>query len=391
LHTWLPDAMAGPTPISALIHAATMVAAGVYVVLRLYPAFAAAPATLAVLGCMAAITMLLGALAALGQDDVKRVLAWSTVSQLAYMLGALAVGGVGAGAFHLITHAAFKALLFLCAGVLLHATGTVLMSRLGGLRRQLPGTYVATVLGGLALIGLPPLSGGLSKDAVLDSALAAARGHAPVGVARWVGVLVLASGLGTVLVTAAYLTRLVLRTFHGEARSDFAAHEPGPLMRRPIELLVLAAAVVGIIGLRSSWLPSWIGVPDETLTPQAGMTAAALGLAAIGVLAVGLGWRRAPAEDPVRVLGARAVAALRAGFYLDAVQDRLVVRPVLRAARAVATVDRALVDGAVESTGTGSQRLGRLLARLEAGNVQLYLTGMAACVVLLAAVVAVVS
>jgi NADH-quinone oxidoreductase subunit L len=391
LHTWLPDAMAGPTPISALIHAATMVAAGVYVVLRLYPAFEAAPATLAVLGCVAAITMLLGALAALGQDDVKRVLAWSTVSQLAYMLGALAVGGVGAGAFHPVTHAAFKALLFLCAGVLLHATGTVLMSRLGGLRRQLPVTYAATVLGGLALVGLPPLSGGLSKDAVLDSALAAARGHAPVGVARWVGVLVLVSALATVVVTAAYLTRLVLRTFHGRPRSDFAAHEPGGLMRRPIELLALAAAAVGIIGLRSSWLPSWLGVPDEHLTPQAGMTAVALGLAAVGALAVGLGWRRAPAEDPVRLLGARPMATLRAGFYLDDVQDRLVVRPALRVARAVATVDRVLVDGAVESTGTGSQWLGRLLARLEAGNVQLYLTGMAACAVLVAAVMAVVS
>jgi NADH-quinone oxidoreductase subunit L len=121
------------------------------------------------------------------------------------------------------------------------------------------------------------------------------------------------------------------------------------------------------------------------------MTAAALALAAVGVLAIGLAWRRAPAEDPVRLLGARAVATLRAGFYLDEVQDWLVVRPVLRAAQAVATVDRVLVDGAVESTGTGSQRLGRLLARLEAGNVQLYLTGMAACAVLVAAVVAVVS
>ncbi|HVQ97130.1 MAG TPA: NADH-quinone oxidoreductase subunit L [Mycobacteriales bacterium] len=391
LHTWLPDAMAGPTPISALIHAATMVAAGVYVVLRLYPAFAAAPATLAVLGCLAAITMLLGALAALGQDDVKRVLAWSTVSQLAYMLGALAVGGVGAGAFHLITHAAFKALLFLCAGVLLHETGSVLMSRLGGLRRQLPVTYTATVLGGLALIGLPPLSGGLSKDAVLEAAWAAARGHGPVGVDRWVGVLVLASALATVVVTAAYLTRLILRTFHGEPRSDFAAHEPGRFMRWPIQLLALAAVLVGIVGLRSSWLPSWLGVPDERLSPQAGMTAVALALAAIGVLTVGLSWRRAPADDPVRFLGTRAVAALHAGFYLDTMQDRLVVRPVLRVARAVSTADRVLVDGAVESTEPGSQWLGRSLARLEAGNVQLYLTGMAAAAIILAAAVAVVS
>jgi NADH-quinone oxidoreductase subunit L len=204
-------------------------------------------------------------------------------------------------------------------------------------------------------------------------------------------VLVLVSALATVVVTAAYLTRLILRAFHGEPRSDFAAHEPGGLMRWPIQLLALAAVVVGVVGLRSSWLPSWLGVPDERLTPQPGMTAVALGLAAVGVLAVGLSWRQAPADDPARFLGVRVLAALRAGLYLDTAQDRLVVRPVLRVARAVSTVDRVLVDGAVESTGTGSQWLGRLLARLEAGNVQLYLTGMAAAAVIVAAAVAVVS
>jgi NADH-quinone oxidoreductase subunit L len=386
LHTWLPDAMAGPTPISALIHAATMVAAGVYLVLRLYPAFVAAPASLAVLGCLAAITMLLGALAALAQDDLKRVLAWSTVSQLAYMLGALAVGGYAAGAFHLITHAAFKALLFLCAGVVLHGTGTVLMSRLGGLRRALPVTYVATVLGGLALAGVPPLSGGLSKDAVLDAAWAAAAHQAPPGATRWVAVLVLASGLATVLLTAAYLTRAVLRTFHGESRSDSAAHEPGRLMGVPVQLLALAAVVVGGIGLRGSWLPTWLGVPDESLRPQAGMTALAVGLAAIGAGAVAVAWRRDPAADPVR---GRATATLRAGFYLDAVQQRLVVRPALRLAAMVAAADRRLVDGAVESTGPGAQRLGRILARTAAGNVQLYLTGMVAGAVVIGALLAV--
>jgi NADH-quinone oxidoreductase subunit L len=390
LHTWLPDAMAGPTPISALIHAATMVAAGVYVVLRLYPAFAAAPATLAVLGVVAAITMLLGALAALGQDDVKRVLAWSTVSQLAYMFGALAVGGLAASAFHLVTHAAFKALLFLCAGVVLHATGTVLMSRLGGLRRRLPVTYTATIVGGLALVGVPPLSGGLSKDAVLDAAFETASGHPPAGVARWVGVLVLASGLGTVALTGAYLTRMVLRTFHGPPRSDAAPHEPGPLMRWPIQLLALAAVAAGAIAARRVWLPAWLGTDTGGLAPKPGMTAVALSLAALGAAVVALAWRRAPAEDPVRLLGAGVAAALRSGLYVDAAQDRLVVRPALRLAAAVSAVDSTLVDGAVESTGPGSQRLGRELARLEAGNVQLYLTGLAACAVLAVFAVAVV-
>jgi len=389
LHTWLPDAMAGPTPISALIHAATMVAAGVYLVLRLYPAFVAAPVTLAVLGCVAAVTMLLGALAALAQDDLKRVLAWSTVSQLAYMLGALSVGGVAAGAFHLLTHAAFKALLFLAAGAVLHATGSVLMSRLGGLRRAMPITYAATVVGGLALVGVPPVSGWLSKDAVLESAWAATRHELPSGVTRWVAAVVLGSALATVGLTAAYVTRLVLRTFHGVARSDFAAADPPALMRWPIVLLAATAVVHGSIGVRRTWLPTWIGSPEESVGANVVATVIAVTLAAGGALLVVVAWRLDPAEDPVRLLGSRVVGALRAGFYVDAAQDRLVVRPVLRTARLVSTADSVLVDGAVESTGTGSQRLGRLLARLEAGNVQLYLTGLATGAVLVALAVAV--
>jgi len=389
LHTWLPDAMAGPTPISALIHAATMVAAGVYVVLRLYPAFAATPVTLAVLGCVAAVTMPLGALAALGQDDLKRVLAWSTVSQLAYMLAALAVGGVAAGAFHLVSHAAFKAGLFLCAGAVLHATGAVLMSRLGGLRRTMPVTYGAFVLGGLALAGVPPLSGGLSKDAVLESVWKAASGHGPAEVSRGVAVVVLVSALSTVVLTAAYLTRAVLRVFHGEPRSDAAAHEPGPLMRWPVVALAVATVLVGLVGLRRDWLPRWVAVPDESVAPHLGTTVVALVLAALGAGAVAAAWRRAPAADPVAALGARVLAALRDGLYVDALQDRLVVRPTVGLARAVAAADARLVDGAVESTGAGSQRAGRLLARLATGNVQGYLTGLAAGAVLITLAVAV--
>jgi NADH-quinone oxidoreductase subunit L len=263
------------------------------------------------------------------------------------------------------------------------------MSQLGGLRRRAPATYVATMLGGLALVGVPPLSGGLSKDAVLDSALAAARGRGPSGVDSWVGVVVLASALATVVVTAAYLTRLVLRTFHGTPRSDAAAHDPPPLMRRPIEVLAFLTVIVGVIGVRTAWLPGWVGEPGESLAPRPGLTALALALAAGGALAVGLAWRRAPAEDPVLLLGTRLAAALRNGLYVDAAQDRLVVRPTRRVARLVSTADSVLVDGAVESTGIGSQRLGRLLARLEAGNVQLYLTGLAAGAVLVALAVAV--
>lgn len=386
LHTWLPDAMAGPTPISALIHAATMVAAGVYVVLRLWPLFEASPVTLAVLGVSAAVTMPLGALAALGQDDLKRVLAWSTVSQLAYMLAALAVGGVAAGAFHLVMHAAFKAGLFLCAGAVLHATGAVLMSRLGGLRRQMPLTYGAFVVGGLALVGVPPLSGGLSKDAVVE-ALWEAGVHGHGAAPRWVAILLLVSALATIVLTAAYLTRALLRTFHGSPRADFAAHEGGPLMRWPV--VVLAAATV-LAGGTAFWLPDWIGTPDESVAPHLLTTVLSLALAAVGATAIALAWRAAPAEDPLRV-PARVADALRTGLGIDALQNLLVVRPALATARAVAKADGWFVDGAVEGTAPVSRGAGRLLARLTTGNVQAYLTGLAAGTVLLTVIVVVVS
>ena len=375
LHTWLPDAMAGPTPISALIHAATMVAAGVYLVLRLHPVFAAAPATL---GVLAAVTMVLGGLAALGQDDIKRVLAWSTVSQLAYMLGAAVVGSVTASAFHLLTHAAFKSLLFLCAGMVLHAAGTGLMSRLGGLRRRMPVTFAATVVGALALVGLVPTSGGFSKETVLDAALLAARGEVP-GVAPWTGWLVLVAALGTVLLTAAYVTRMVLRTFLGEPREvAITPHEPGGLMRWPVLLLAVAALGLGVL---LGPLPRWLG---GELHVGLGLAALSVALIAAGALAVYAVWRRDPAADPVQVLGGGVSSALYRGLYLDDVQDALVVRPVLRLARAVSTVDSLVVDGAVVRTGAGSLRAGRGLARLQTGNVQLYATGLVVGSVLVA-------
>src|SRR6266511_3288541 len=378
LHTWLPDAMAGPTPISALIHAATMVAAGVYLVLRLHPVFAAAPATLGVLAVVAAVTMVLGGLAALGQDDIKRVLAWSTVSQLAYMLGAAVVGSVTASAFHLLTHAAFKALLFLCAGMVLHAAGTGLMSRLGGLHRRMPVTFAATVVGALALVGLVPTSGGFSKETVLDAALLAARGEVP-GVAPWTGWLVLVAALGTVLLTAAYVTRMVLRTFLGEPREvAITPHEPGGLMRWPVLLLAVAALGLGVL---LGPLPRWLG---GELHVGLGLAALSVALIAAGALAVYAVWRRDPAADPVQVLGGGVSSALYRGLYLDDVQDALVVRPVLRLARAVSTVDSLVVDGAVVRTGTGSLRAGRGLARLQTGNVQLYATGLVVGSVLVA-------
>jgi NADH-quinone oxidoreductase subunit L len=379
LHTWLPDAMAGPTPISALIHAATMVAAGIYLVARLYPVFLAAPTTLAVMAVIACITMLGAALAALAQDDIKRVLAYSTVSQLAYMLAALAVGSATAATYHLLTHAAFKALLFLAAGSVIHVLGTNLMPDMGGLRKAMPVTFATMTVGLAALAGLPPFSGFFSKEAVLGAAEESARHDGPV--ASWAAWLVLVVGLVTVAVTAAYVTRLWLMTFFGAARTDVAVHESPPAIRWPLVALAVPAVGLGVIGNRSL-LPTWLGLPAPTL--HVGLVTSGLSvlLAAAGFAAVVVAWRRVPAADPMRLASLRL--ALEHAFYVDDLYDRLFVRPVRAAARAVRWTDDEVVVTTVAGSGLGATRLAVLLRRTQQGNVQTYLTGLLAGVVILA-------
>jgi NADH-quinone oxidoreductase subunit L len=375
LHTWLPDAMAGPTPISALIHAATMVAAGVYVVFRLYPLFERSPAALATLGVMAAITLLLGAFAATAQDDLKRVLAWSTVSQIGYMTGALAVGAPAAALFHLLTHAAFKALLFLAAGAVIHAVHTNSMARMGGLRRRMPLTFWSTVIGLGALAGLPPLAGFFSKETVLLAAEKATGGHGATP--AWVAWMVWLAALIGVAVTAWYATRLLVRTFLGRSRTTppdapewvvgfddhgyhdtTLPHDPPVLMRWPVLLLAVPAALLGLLvfvpGFRAE-----VGLAEPHLD-----IALALPLALVA-LGAGTAWwlyRRAPQADPADALG-RVRPVFARAFYLDEVQDRLVVRPTVALARGLRIVDERVVDAAVEGTGVGATRLGGLLAR----------------------------
>jgi NADH-quinone oxidoreductase subunit L len=395
LHTWLPDAMAGPTPISALIHAATMVAAGIYLVARLYPVFLLAPTTLAVMAVIACVTMLGGALAALAQEDIKRVLAYSTVSQLAYMLGALAVGSATAASFHLLTHAAFKALLFLAAGSVIHAVGSNMMRDMGGLRRAMPVTFLTMTVGLAALAGLPPFSGFFSKEAVLGAAEDAARHDGPV--AAWAAWLVLVIGLLTVGVTAAYVTRLWLMTFFGAPRGRTAAHESSPAMRWPLVVLAVPAALIGFVGLHDDWLSRWLNInqsrpgasrnsgseaPPNPLHIGAFTSTASLVLAVLGFLVVLLAWRRAPAEDPMRLASVRPVLAQ--AFYVDDLYDRLFVRPVRLAAHAVRWTDDEVVIGTVAGSGRGATRLATLLRRTQQGNVQTYLTGLLAGVVILA-------
>ncbi|GAA4621161.1 NADH-quinone oxidoreductase subunit L [Actinoallomurus vinaceus] len=411
LHTWLPDAMAGPTPISALIHAATMVAAGVYVVARLYPAFWFAPTSLAVLGVIAAISMLGAALAALAQDDLKRVLAYSTISQLAYMAAGLAVGTRDGAVFHLLTHGAFKALLFLGAGCVIVTVGSNMMSAMGGLRLAMPVTFWSMTVGFAALAGIPPASGFFSKDTILSQAWVAThpqkspmyhafayaplRGfgkaespgydfvlrHAlhgtPPAIPSWVAWLVLVTALLTTAVTAAYATRTWLVTFFGEQRSAFRAREATPLMRWPVAVLAVPALLLGLIGPFS-----------ERLRPEWGMAVVSLLCAAAGAGGVYLVWNNDPALDPVRLLGpARPV--LRAAFYVDTVYDVAIVRPVLALARLVVRADARVVDAGVEGSGRGARRLGGLLRATENGNAQAYVSGLFAGVVLIVVAVVV--
>ncbi|WP_327024003.1 NADH-quinone oxidoreductase subunit 5 family protein [Micromonospora sp. NBC_01739] len=375
LHTWLPDAMAGPTPISALIHAATMVAAGVYALTRLWPLFQATPTVLAVLGVMASVTLLLGALAATAQDDLKRVLAWSTVSQLGYMTGALAVGSPPAALFHLLTHAAFKALLFLAAGVVIHALGTAAMSRMGGLRHTMPVTFWCTLIGLGALAGVPPLSGFWSKEGVLAAAEEAAL-HGEGSAPAWVGWLVWLAGLVGVAVTAWYATRLLLRTFFGALRTPSAhPHDPPALLRWPVLALTVPAALLGLAGF-----PGWFATQLQRTTPVDAegvsdllppeglihLTPTVLLPLALLLLGAGLawaGWRRDTAADPAAALGPLRPVFARA-FRLDEAQHTLVVRPTAALGRAARVADERVVDGAVTGTGRGAAALGGGLATL---------------------------
>jgi NADH-quinone oxidoreductase subunit L len=391
LHVWLPDAMVGPTPISALIHAATMVAGGVFLVARLFDVYLLAPAALAVLAVMAAVTMVFAALCALAQDDLKRVLAWSTTSQLAYMLGGLAVGGYSAGLFHLVSHAAFKALLFLGAGAIAHAIGTTLLSRMTGLRASMRRTYLLMTIGLAALVGVPPLSGFFSKESVLSAAEQAALHGGPLP--AWAAWLVLIAGLLTVLVTAAYATRAWLLAFHGPPPAE-SGHEPPPAMRLP--LYGLAAATVGI-ALLALVLPGPFDQGAETAGVEVPgfefrwVTAlSALVLMVGGIYTAYSAWLREGQRDPAAELG--AVGAVAAdGFRVDVLYDALFVRPTYAMSRLVVAGDRYVIHPYVLAAGRAFRALGALPHAAQSGRVQSYVTALLAFVVILAVTGAVVA
>ncbi|MEU2428674.1 NADH-quinone oxidoreductase subunit L [Streptomyces sp. NPDC007861] len=422
LHTWLPDAMAGPTPVSALIHAATMVAAGVYFIARLLPVFAESAAALVVLAVMAAVTMVGSALAALAQDDIKRVLAYSTIGQLGYMSGALAVGDRGAAVFHLLAHGAFKALLFLAAGVVIHAAGTnslTAMSRMSGLARRIPDAYWTMTVALLALAAIPPFAGFFSKEAVLVAAEHTALGEsdlAPAG-AGWT---VLVAGLLTALLTAAYATRLWLLAFRGQG-TEAPDHGRQPLAMTAV-LWVLAVPSLGF-GLTAAYLDDWFD--GRALSPTLTTAVLGTGVALVGGLVTYGTWRHttalaararagAPAAapphvahpdaepglveaealhmphpasdpgDPGRLLLGPLHRPAADGFHLDAVYRTVFVRPAQAGAELVRFLDREVVETYVRGAGTGTNWLGRLVRSAQTGNVQTYLSALLAGSVVLA-------
>jgi len=392
LHAWLPDAMAGPSPVSALIHAATMVAAGIYVVARTFPMWQAAPVTLSVMVVIACLTMLGAALAALVQTDLKRVLAWSTVSQLAYMLAALAVGSEQAAVFHLVSHAFFKALLFLCAGAVIHSVGSTLMSEMGGLRRSMPVTSATMAIALLSLAGVPVLSGFFSKESVLVAAERAAEGDAVVG--AWAGWAVLATSLVTIAVTAAYATRVWLRTFAGRYRGGGQPHEAPVAMRWPLVLLAVPAAVFGFTGLVASWFPTWswpsatTAMDPEALPPAPLTTVLSVLLVAAGASVIARRWRSDPAGDPTPPDGPFASSA-QSGFGWDAVYEAVAVRPFTAVTGLTSAVDDRLIGRTVQRVGELTNTLGAGVQKAHRGLVQKALTAALTVTVLGLVVVAV--
>ncbi|MFG2807026.1 NADH-quinone oxidoreductase subunit 5 family protein [Streptomyces massasporeus] len=427
LHTWLPDAMAGPTPVSALIHAATMVAAGVYFIARLLPVFEASQAAMVVLAVMAAVTMTGSALAALAQDDIKRVLAYSTIGQLGYMTGALAVGDRGAAVFHLLSHGALKALLFLAAGVIIHAAGTnslAAMSRMRNLRDRVPDAYWTMTVALLALAAIPPFSGFFSKEAVLGVAEHVVTGHTEHAPAA-AGWIVLVAGLVAAVLTAAYAMRLWLLAFRGRG-IEAPDHGRQPLTMTVV-LWVLAIPSLALGGFAFRLLPDWFDGRD--LSPTLTTSVLGTGVALVGGIVTYAAWRHTSAltarvplgavaahpegdaglveaeaiathepaygdiayapdpADPGRLLLGPLHRHAAAGFHLDAVYTALFVRPVQAGASLVRFLDREVVETYVRGAGALPRWLGAAVRRAQTGNVQTYVSALLAGTVVLAVAV----
>ena len=398
LHVWLPDAMEGPTPVSALIHAATMVTAGVYMVARCTPLFASAPDAQYVVAAVGGITALLGAIIAITQTDLKRILAYSTISHLGYMFVALGTGtllGITAGMFHLITHAFFKALLFLGAGSVMHAAGGVIdIRRLGGLRRRLPVTYFTYLAGCLSIAGVVPLAGFWSKDAILLSL----HHRSDLAGGGLYEILYLTTLLGVVLINF-YMFRPFFLVFHGAERIPPEAgdhmHESPGSMTAPLVVLAFGSVVIGgyfelthgfanFLSASPSFdclarLPAEAGhaaidVADKWRVGAIGSALTFFSIAAVAMLYLGSGKAVARLARAMNVFGLYSLSYGK--FFFDPIYNALVVWPLLGVARLAAWFDFRAIDSLVDCCGRIPKLAGAVLRPAQNGLVQFYALAM---------------
>lgn len=367
LHTWLPDAMEGPTPISALIHAATMVAAGVYLVARTFDIFTAAPVALTVVAVVGAFTAIFAATIGTAQNDIKRILAYSTVSQLGYMMMALGIGTAAAytaGIFHLFTHAFFKALLFLGAGSVIHAVHTQDIHEMGGVGRKMKITAWTFGIGALALSGIAPLSGFWSKDAILTEAYN--NGH--------YGFMIV--GLIAAFFTAFYMSRLFFLVFFGKPRGSHHhdVHEsPGTMTFPLIVLAVLAVAAGFVFTPFNPWLGEWLS--GQAVEEHASVLVIILSNV-VGLLGIGLGYlvyvKRSISSESFVSSAPWLYKLLNRKYYIDELYQAVWVRPLVVIGQVLHLFDVYVVDGVVRLSTYAVTGLGRLGSRLQNGQVQTY-------------------
>lgn len=397
LHTWLPDAMAGPTPVSALIHAATMVTAGVYLIARTGGIFANAPTAAATVVWVAVLTALMAAIVAIGQTDIKKILAWSTISQVGFMVAAVGAGAYWAGIFHVLTHAFFKALLFLGAGSVIHALGGEQdVRRMGGLGRKMRVTGTTSLIATLAIAGVPLLSGYFSKDAILGALLTSG----PLG--AYGGQILFALLMVTAGITAFYMFRWYYLVFAGQPRSSAEyerAHESPAVMTVPLGILAVGSVLIGYVGLPAflapnliqEWLAPVMAQVDFDHLSTANEWLLLIGSVVVAAVGLGLGYF-------VYVIGEGAAArrigntplanASRGAFGIDRLYRGLFTVPGEGLAEGVSSLDRDVVDRGLAELAGSVPLLGRLMVLLQSGYVRTYAFAMILGVLILAGVAA---
>ena len=380
LYVWLPDAMEGPTPVSALIHAATMVTAGVYMIARSAVLYDIAH-TGQIVAWIGVLTAFFAATIALTQNDIKRILAYSTVSQLGYMFVGVGVGAYASGVFHLVTHAFFKGLMFLTAGSVMHAMANELdMRKMGGLKSKMPITHWTFLVGALAIAGFPFLSGFWSKDEILHSAW----GSSP---------LIYGIGLITAFLTAFYMFRLIFVTFYGESRVDSEVashlHESPAIMWVPLAILAIPSALIGLL-LGLGGHESWFHDFTKSVFPEAHHDASGNVIlfmvisSIVGLAGIAFAWtrysKRVPSDEPTGAFH----RLLANKYYVDEIYNALIVQPVKNGSHFLLwkLVDNGIIDGIVNGVAALIRFIGGTLRRLQTGLVQVYIVSMVLGIVL---------